>query len=153
MQIVGHGGIGAGDHIVYQFFFAGNKRRVLIGGIEQALQEYKRDHGAFPPVASPDEDSTLDLYGALFGDSDGDGQSNPGETVYLSILDPNLARNKLNVDQSGGAYVIVDAWTVPLRYQSPGSMNPDFDLWSMGPDGEGGPDEAREKQQDDIKNW
>ena len=132
---------------------AENKTKVLISSVERALEEYRADTGAFPTVAAADKGSTAEVYKALFGDSDGDGQSNSGETVYLSILDPSLTGNKLNVDKSGSAYVIIDAWFEPLRYQSPGAMNPDFDLWSMGPDGQGGPTGATEKQQDDIKNW
>ncbi|MFK7911679.1 MAG: type II secretion system protein GspG [Akkermansiaceae bacterium] len=132
---------------------AENKTKVLVASVERALEEYRSDNSTFPVVNDPNEGSTSEVYMALFGDSDGDGQANSGETVYLSILDPNLTGNKLNVEKNGGAYVIVDSWFAPLRYQSPGDMNPDFDLWSMGPDGQGGPTGASDKQRDDIKNW
>lgn len=51
-----------------------------------------------------------------------------------------------------GAYEeLVDPWSNPYEYRSPGEMNEDsFDIWSRGPDGE---DNGGKEGSDDIKNW
>ncbi len=45
--------------------------------------------------------------------------------------------------------VPLDPWENDYKYLSPGVHNPDFDLWSMGPDGEDG----GEGDSEDITNW
>ncbi|MEW6186454.1 MAG: type II secretion system protein GspG, partial [Thermodesulfobacteriota bacterium] len=42
-----------------------------------------------------------------------------------------------------------DPWGNDFKYMSPGVNNRDFDLWSMGPDGEDG----GEDKDADITNW
>ncbi len=129
------------------------KTVVLRGSIERALEDYALDHSAYP-VGNGDDDSTKDVYKALYGDADTDGIPDDGATVYLQVLDPKLKGNKQNVDPSN--YTILDAWGETFKYQSPGDMNPqdDFDLWSLGPDGKGGPNKGTKKERsDDIKNW
>ncbi len=42
-----------------------------------------------------------------------------------------------------------DPWDNDFKYLSPGQHNPDFDLWSTGPDGEDG----GEDKNADITNW
>ena len=132
---------------------AENKTTMLIASVELGLEDYRADEGSLPVVSDADEDSTLLLYQALYGDLDGDGQPEQGQTVYLSSLDPNLIGSKLNVEPASNGYRIVDAWYEPLYYLSPGNMNPDFDLWSTGVNTVGGPDGTAEQQRDDITNW
>lgn len=43
----------------------------------------------------------------------------------------------------------LDPWNRDFKYLSPGSHNPDFDLWSTGPDGEDG----GEGKYADVTNW
>lgn len=133
------------------------KTEILIKGVERALEDYRLDNGSFP-TGDGGTASTAGVYEALYGDLNGNGKSDTGATVYLSLLDPSLTGNKMNVEKRGDNYVIVDAWLEPLRYRSEdpataAQMNPDFDLWSLGPDGEGHPNGSTEKQRDDIKNW
>ena len=45
--------------------------------------------------------------------------------------------------------VPTDPWGQPYQYRSPGEHNPDFDLWSYGPDRAPGGD----KENADIGNW
>lgn len=125
-----------------------NRTKVLIGSIERALEEYKADHGSLPN-GDGGKGSTAEVYEALYGDLDGDGKTDPGATTYLSTLDPNLAGNKLNVEKDGGGYVIIDAWKEPLRYRhgATSQMNPDFDLWSLGPKS------SETETKEHIKNW
>ncbi len=130
-----------------------DKTKVLIGQIGHALEAYRLDNGTFP-TGDGLEQSSQDLYIALYGDSDGDGKPDPAATIYLDILNPDLTGNKGNVEEIGSNYLIIDAWKEPIRYQNPPTMNPDFDLWSLGPDGVGGPNSGNEKdREDDINNW
>jgi len=146
---------------------AEGKTKVLVHGISRALEEYRADNGFFPEGDGEDE-STKQVYIALYGDgiltsdnagtvtitTDPTGKPDEGNTVYLAILNPDLIGSKMNVDPV--SYTILDAWGEELGYQSPGEMNPadDFDLWSLGPDGKGGPSTGTPKERsDDIKNW
>jgi len=168
----------------YKRKVAEEKTEVLIKGVARALDEYKSDYG-FYPEGNGKKGSTTQVYAALFGDEElepqldntgkvtgivfkngatPDGKINEGLTTYLSLLDPDLTGNKLNVDTQD--YVIVDAWFEQLRYRHSVTdsvsdmldneiLNPDFDLWSMGVDGAGrGSSSNTEKtRKDDIKNW
>ena len=107
-----------------------SRTEVLIASIEQALEDYKSDNGAYPNGTD-----TKAVFTALYGD---------GSNVYLSTLNPDFLGKQKNVD----AGEIIDAWGNKLGYAHPGSMNPpsDFDLWSKGGD-------AAANTADDIKNW
>lgn len=148
---------------------AEGKTKVLVHGISRALEEYRLDYGFFPQ-GDGNANSTEQVYVALYGDgeltSDDDGnvtistaptgKPDEGNTVYLAILNPDLVGSKMNVESAAGSYTIIDAWGEELGYESPGEMNPadDFDLWSLGPDGVGGPETGTKKERsDDIKNW
>ncbi len=145
---------------------AEGKTQVLVKSVERGLEEYRLDNGFFPEGGGG-TGSTEQVYIALYGDgeleSDGSsvtiktgpsGSSDSGNNVYLAILDPDLKGNRSNVDPT--SYTILDAWGSELHYRSPGVMNPayDFDLWSLGPNGVGGPSSANKKDKvDDINNW
>jgi prepilin-type N-terminal cleavage/methylation domain-containing protein len=159
------------------------RTKVFIASVSQALEQYRTDHGVFPE-GDGETDSTELVYRALSGDGVGpdgiagngddtnpDGETDPDAQVYLPMLNPKNKGKSKNVKETTNGYVLVDAWkskddeTVyqELFYrhdtngQDPNMMNPDsdFDLWSLGPDGEGGSDPSGTKQQraDDIKNW
>ncbi len=145
------------------------KTEVLVNGLSRALEEYRLDNGFFPQ-GDGGTGSSEQVYIALYGDgelvSDGSGNvtigtaptgaSDPGNTVYLAILNPDLQGSKLNVESSAGSYSIIDSWGLEINYRSPGVMNPadDFDLWSLGPDGRGGANTGTQKERaDDTKNW
>lgn len=54
-------------------------------------------------------------------------------------------------DWKSGGYlpkqtIPVDPWGNAYQYSSPGKHNKDYDLWSVGPDGQDG-------SEDDVKNW
>jgi type II secretory pathway pseudopilin PulG len=149
---------------------------VFVKNVGHALEQYRSDSGAYPE-GDGIADSTKGVYASLYGDFDGDGESDDGAQVYLSILSPDKLGKSKNVRKSGDGYVLVDAWRSKADdslYQElfyrhtpdedpsnpdPDKMNPptDFDLWSLGPDGEGGPkgtsDSTKENRADDIKNW
>lgn len=70
----------------------------------------------------------------------------------LYELDNGEYPNNLNVllDKTGkGPYLKrkpIDPWKRPYKYNSPGKHNNDYDLYSLGPDGQEG-------SSDDITNW
>lgn len=130
-----------------------NRTQVLVEGITNALEAYKFDNNEFPD-GDGSKTSSKNLYQALYGDYDTDGVTDENEPVYFSLFNPEAKGNKRNVSKDDG-YTIIDAWQNPLYYQSPGQMNPssDFDLWSLGPDGKGGPKGVKKERQDDLDNF
>jgi type II secretory pathway pseudopilin PulG len=153
-----------------------SRTTVFVKNLGNALEQYRSDNGAFPE-GDGIADSTKDVYASLYGDFDGDGVSDDDAQVYLSILSPDIQGKSKKVRKSGDGYVLVDAWrskdddnlyqelfyrhnpTEDPSSPDPAKMNPptDFDLWSFGPDGEGGPPDApgstKENRIDDINNW
>jgi len=137
-----------------------SQTEVFISSVSQALGQYKNDNGDFPP-GDGTQGSTEEVYDALYGDSLLNDSDTPGQ-IYLDTLDPNKKGNAKNVKPSGSSYVLVDAWKMnnsserqEIYYQYPGEMNPssDFDIWSVGPDHQGGPNGSESERKDDINNW
>ena len=152
------------------------RTEVLLKAIDQSLESYRSDNG-FLPQGMGDDDSSAQVYIALYGDGEleydstgkvvtiktqSDGEPDSGATIHLDMLNPGFTGSKRNVTSVGGKYTIIDAWSKPIRYrhdvtgEDDQMMNPpdDFDLWSLGPDGLGGPDGGNQKERnDDIKNW
>lgn len=127
-----------------------NRTKVLIEGLDNALENYKLDNGEVPDGDGA-RSSSIELYQALYADEDLDGVSDEGETIYYDLLDPNAKGNKLNISKEDG-YIIVDAWKNPIYYRSPGEINPDFDIWSLGENEKGGPN-AIDDSDDDHSNY
>jgi hypothetical protein len=129
--------------------------------LENGLENYRKDVGYYPEYES---DDGMILYKALYGDGIGpdfiagseddtepDGESDDGATVYLPELDPLNNPMKLMLVISGNPRKVVDPWSGAwnylggARYESR-MNNPDFDLWSLGPD-------TKKETGDEIKNW
>ncbi len=111
------------------------KAKIQIALLEQGLQEYKLDFGSFPASAG----TTTELYTALYTNG-----LAPGEKIYVPDLKPS------NKQKWVVGNTIVDPFGNEYIYRSPGTVNPDFDLLSMGPDGvTGTPDD----EADDIANY
>jgi general secretion pathway protein G len=106
----------------------------LIAG---ALERYESVHGSYPVG----EGSNL-LYRALYWDAaQGEG------TVFLE----NFSGGEWIKGRGAGAKVI-DPWVREYGYRCVGEKNPDFDLWSAGPDGEADRDDlAAEVNVDNIE--
>lgn len=90
--------------------------RMQITGLATALRSYNMDYGKFPTTDQG-------LAALLIKDAENRGP-------YLENT------RQLPKDPWGGAY----------RYLAPGEHNPDYDLWSPGPDGTSG-------TEDDVGNW
>jgi general secretion pathway protein G len=101
------------------------KARVEIANLEQALELYYLDNGRYP-------DTEQGLEALVRKPDTGPEPSNWQPGGYLSK--PRLP---------------VDPWRNPYMFMSPGNNNPDYDLYSLGRDGQPG----GEGYDADITNW
>lgn len=144
--------------------------RVTVARIAQVLQEFKAENG-YLPDGDGSEASSGNLYKALFGDYKNTGvpnkdRSGKRNTVYMEELDPaQQGKTPLVMQSTSGQYLIVDPWGAPYRYrlgwqekdskgkEGPG-QNPDFDIWSVGKDGDTNPkiNNKTGPNEDDIGN-
>ena len=136
---------------------AREKAKVQVKLIENALENYFGDNRAYPPALDPTgERGDEVLYKYLY--YDGFEARDEGGVVYLPELDPE------NNTKSGQAWMegkdaqarIIDPWGTYYRYRSgeaPDAVNPDFDIWSCGPDKKTNADPKHNDCLDDIKNW
>lgn len=110
-----------------------------IGMVRTKLEAYYNEQGFYP--VGQDATSAC-VYKALSGDPTGQG-TDPTGTIYWPELNDN--RNPALVSTFNGFRVILDGFGESLRYRSASDTNGnpvqnvkygDFDLWSIGPDGE-----------------
>ncbi len=141
------------------------KARAQLKLLENGLEQYYADTGVYPEAK---DSKGLAMYYALFGDGVGadgvrgtdddgaiDGRPDKGATVYLSELDPRANSGMVEgaagkaptrlIDSFGNAWEYVGG----DKYKSRRN-NPDFDIYSKGPDGKG---TSTKPGADDIKNW
>jgi hypothetical protein len=77
----------------------------------------------------------------------------PGEFGPDELLLPELGTGDW-IDGEGGDARLLDPWGGEFGYRCLGDQNPDFDLWSAGPDGEADPDDpGAPVNRDNIENW
>lgn len=133
------------------------KARVQVKLFENKLQEYEADNGEFP-VGDGSDRSSVSLYRALYED----GILNDRK-VYMPELDPDSSDQfKRKIDNG----LILDPFKHKKPYfylrgvdengeQAGDAFNPDFDIWSLGPNGKGRNDAGTtdEDFDDDIHNW
>lgn len=118
-----------------------DQTKVTMQSIRLRLEEYAAEHNGIYPVGQ-DATSTI-LYKSLSGDYSGQGQ-NPTGPIYWPEL--NDDRNPSLVGVLQGNRVILDGFGQSFRYRAALDQNGnlvqsvrndgDFDLWSIGPDGE-----------------
>ena len=140
---------------------AREQAKIQIGLLSLALEDYKADTGTFPENGRADgKGGTDEIYDALY-------PREAGAKVYLPELNPeNDPQGWLAGETGTGALTIYDPWGNEYYYRTnrAGSSaifasNPDFDLWSAGPDGEttagasGAYDPNDPKNRDDIRGW
>ena len=128
---------------------ANSQAEIQINLLSNALEEYKLDNGSYP------DDGTNSLYIALYDN----GVQNPDtDRIYLAELDPENDRQGW-IKGTGSDVTIVDPWDEEYIYRraSPtdpnATKNPDFDLKSMGKDGETADALSDPKTKDDITNF
>ena len=140
---------------------AREQAKVQVGLLQLALEDYKADTGFYPEnPRRTGTNGTEEIYDALYPQED-------DAKVYLPELNPeNDSQGWLAGATGPGALKIYDPWGNEYRYRTnqAGSdtiyaSNPDFELWSVGPDGEtnagsnGAYDPNDPKNKDDIRAW
>jgi len=133
------------------------KAKLQVKLVEVALENYFGDNRAYPPSLDPNgEKGDEVLYKYLY--YDGFEARESGGVVYLPEADPenNEKAGQAWMQGKGAQARIVDPWGNYYRYRSgdaPDAINPDFDIWSCGPDGKTNPDPKHADSLDDITNW
>ncbi|QJE99358.1 type II secretion system protein GspG [Luteolibacter luteus] len=136
---------------------AREKAKVQVKLIENSLENYFNDNRSYPPANDPaGERGDEVLYKYLY--YDGFEARDNGGVVYLPELDPdnNTKSGQAWMEGKGQQARIIDPWGKYFRYRSgdtPDAVNPDFDIWSCGPDGKTNADPKHKDCLDDIKNW
>jgi type II secretory pathway pseudopilin PulG len=148
------------------------KCRAQMGMLSTALEEYKLDFGVYPTdkltgiandTGAPGDQGSNILFQALYWDGVTSGVGG-NQRIYLAELDPASTKQGWSSNPVASANnTIIDPWSSNYRYRSgtnatgvvnPNCINPDFDLWSNGPDGlpglSNGSDPA---SRDNITNW
>jgi prepilin-type N-terminal cleavage/methylation domain-containing protein len=146
------------------------KCRAQMGMLSTALEEYKLDFGIYPVAddtgAAGDQGSNV-LFRALYWDSDNNGAavgSDANQRIYLAELDPISNKQGWSSNPvASPSNTILDPWSSNYRYRSgtnatgqvnTNCINPDFDLWSNGPDGLPGTSSGTDPaSRDNITNW
>jgi type II secretory pathway pseudopilin PulG len=132
---------------------AESKARMQIKLLANALEDYKSDNGEYPLATQQEgKNQTEILWRKLYEE----GAKDESKTirVYLGQLAPNT-NNQRWLMRKGASYMIVDPFGFEFRYRRTengvGMKNPDFDLWSVGPDGKTNPDSPNHRDnKDDI---
>lgn len=146
------------------------KARAQIAMLSSGLEEYKLDFGRYPVAndtgADGDQGSNV-LFRALYWDSDNNGAgvgADANQRIYLAELDPASNKQGWSSNSIASAQnTIRDPWGQNYRYRSgvnatgavnTDCINPDFDLWSFGPDALAGSNTANDQRAaDNITNW
>jgi len=115
--------------------------KVTLQNVRLKLEEYKNEHNGLYPIG--EDASSAIVYNALSGDYTGNGEP-PTGPVYWPEL--NNEKNPSLVGVLEGKRVILDGFGNSIRYRAAldedGNIveevknDGDFDLWSVGPDGE-----------------
>lgn len=115
--------------------------KVNLSMIRVKLEDYANENNGIYPVGQ--DATSAAVYRALSGDMTGQGQP-PTEAIYWPELNDN--RNEALVGVLNNNRVILDGFGESFRYRSArdrtGALvqnvknDGDFDLWSLGPDGE-----------------
>lgn len=151
---------------------AKNKAQLQIALLSAAIEEYKLDTGRYPGVVDntpvDGKNMTEELYEVLFYEgyqaSENPGGGTTGDEaskIYLAQLDPTSSKQGwVAVASTVPAKTkILDPWGREYRYRKgDNAQNPDFDIWSTGPDGETNPANSAgglkdAKNRDDLKNF
>ena len=143
-----------------------DKAKTQMETFNMQITAYQTDAGFLPETTDEDIEATsgLIIYRMLYCDGVGadgiagtaddgalDGRPDEGFVPYNADLDPNTNPRNL-IDKKGTPLpvAVVDPWGNSWRFRNqkgdPEQQNPDFDLWSLGPDGKNG-------TPDDIRNW
>jgi general secretion pathway protein G len=134
--------------------------KLQIALMENALAVYHSDNGNYPSNTDPEgRKGDAVLFNRLYREgyeAKQNGANSP--KIYLTAFDPerNTKGGQAWVEGGGAEVRIVDAWGESYRYRSgdsPNALNPDFDLWSCGPDKKTNADSKHADCLNDITSW
>jgi prepilin-type N-terminal cleavage/methylation domain-containing protein len=143
---------------------ARSQATVQIKLLENAIEEYKQDTGHYPYGGNAAKGDSNILFKALYFDSDEHGagpEADLEQKIYLSDLDPTLNKQKWIDDKKANSRIL-DPWGNEYYFRSgktedgkanAGAVNPDFDIWSAGPDGKTSKGADNNDTKDDIRNF
>jgi general secretion pathway protein G len=145
---------------------AKEKAKVQLNLLAKSLEEYRLDNGSYPATAdasTPPASNTNLIFKALYWD----GVSDNSKKIYLDTLNPtNNKQGWISVPATGEKdSTIVDPWGKAYLYRTAfglpnaqgkvtansSTVNPEFDLWSMGKDGKTNVDPKHRDCRDDIR--
>lgn len=148
---------------------ATEKAKTQIALLSKGIEEYKLDMGAYPPTnnitgslttAAGSSTSSI-IFNALYF-----APLSASQRIYLPELDPATSKQGWTSGSATASTTISDPWGNQYCYRSssnatggPNSatVNPDFDLWSMGKDGKtdatSGASVITSPNADDIRNF
>ncbi len=160
---------------------ASEKAKTQIALLSKGIEEYKLDMGGYPPTnnisasltTSAGSSTSAIIFNALYWDSDNDGIGVTGpppapdtdQKIYLPELDPATSKQGWTTGNASATTIITDPWGNQYCYRSAinssgttntATVNPDFDLWSMGKDGKTNtatPSATDPLNADDIRNF
>lgn len=129
------------------------KNITMLNQIANSIESYHLDFGAYPEAGDPAGANSVRLFECLFEGASPDGTvaGTSGKiTNYAPYLDPEKGNSIID----GTTGEILDPYDNPYLYldgrSHAGINNPDFDLWSLGADGE---DDVEGGVSDNIANW
>lgn len=149
---------------------AKEKAKTQIALLSKALEEYKLDNGTYPPTTNKSGSfsgvngtaTSSIIFKALYFD----GVQDSTKRIYLGELDPASSKQGWTSGTASAGTTIVDPWGNQYCYRTAvnanttgsntnaDTMNPDFDLWSMGKDAASAPASPTDpKNRDDIRNF
>lgn len=137
------------------------KAKTQLGLLEMGIEKYYQDNGEYPKFTSSSGRGSTRLYNDLFTRGS---NANSQYPVYLNELDPENDTQGWIGETGRRGTEIIDPWGTPYFYRTGrGALNPDFDLWSAGPDGDTDPrgypyadgdrQSMPEENRDDVKLW
>jgi len=150
--------------------------------LETAMNAYRADNGDLCPYGKGDPQSASTLYKALSCDDNNDGEPDKGPDgvtrmpycrELVAITNPKSQETEQGIPcrkariKGKKVFVILDPWENAYRYRLGFEMqdargkdgkgiNPDFDIFSQGPDGLGNgltPDGDNEDNISNIRSW
>jgi type II secretory pathway pseudopilin PulG len=141
---------------------AEDKTRMQLKLLANGLEAYYFDFGEYPEATTDEGNENSNsgsnaLYMALFYDTDDDGENykdDDEQDIYVPDLDP-ASNNQGWISGTGANVKLIDGFANEYKYRKVDDAslmkNPDYDLWSVGPDGRTDEtDKDSEDNRDDI---
>jgi len=147
---------------------ASEKAKTQIALLSKGIEEYKLDMGAYPATGnitgslttSAGSSTSAIIFNALYF-----APLSANQRIYLPELDPATSKQGWTTGTASATTTITDPWGNQYCYRSAisatgatnnSTVNPDFDLWSMGKDGKSNaanPSTTDSLNADDIRNF